>query len=144
MNRDSIRSGGNANVYEAEYRNTAVALKMLRITRSERDGSLKVGLSTALVHEALIWRYAKHPNVLPFLGYCPEMESCLVTEWMHNGNLVSFVKDNPECDHRQLVRSSLIATSRCYISPHRRVSKRQKVWLIFIASPVLCMVIFGL
>lgn len=102
---EAVKYGGNSEVCEAQYRNKAVALKVLRVAREGTEGWEK-RLFTAVTGEALIWRYAKHPNVTPFFGYCPERGPCLVMEWMQNGTLISFIQEHPECNRRLLVCSA--------------------------------------
>ncbi len=51
--------------------------------------------------EALVWRNLKHPNVLPFLGVSTELfvpSFCLISPWMENGNIMSFLAVNPGHD----------------------------------------------
>ncbi|KAG7094582.1 hypothetical protein E1B28_005408 [Marasmius oreades] len=54
--------------------------------------------------EALIWTQLRHSNVLPLLGVNTELFPscfCLVSPWMENGDIVSFLKMNPNHDKLQ-------------------------------------------
>ncbi|KAJ7907807.1 hypothetical protein B0H13DRAFT_1618125, partial [Mycena leptocephala] len=47
--------------------------------------------------EALIWCQLSHLNLLPFFGlYCLQNRLCLVSPWMENGNLYSFLTESKE------------------------------------------------
>ncbi|KAK0211592.1 hypothetical protein IW262DRAFT_1251574, partial [Armillaria fumosa] len=48
--------------------------------------------------EALVWQNVKHPNILPFLGVNKEIFApsfCLISPWMDNGNIMSFLCHHP-------------------------------------------------
>ncbi|KAK7037712.1 hypothetical protein VNI00_010938 [Paramarasmius palmivorus] len=49
------------------------------------------------LHEAIIWRQLKHPNLLPCLGlyYLDNTRGriCLVSPWLENGNLAQFLRN---------------------------------------------------
>ncbi|KAE9402996.1 hypothetical protein BT96DRAFT_990639 [Gymnopus androsaceus JB14] len=48
--------------------------------------------------QALLWRQLKHPNILPLLGVNTDLFSpsfCLISPWMENGNIISYLKQNP-------------------------------------------------
>ncbi|KIO22949.1 hypothetical protein M407DRAFT_78662, partial [Tulasnella calospora MUT 4182] len=50
-----------------------------------------------IIREAVIWKTASHPNILPFLGYQIVGEvPMLVSPWCQNGNLATFVDSHPE------------------------------------------------
>jgi serine/threonine protein kinase len=53
------------------------------------------------------WRQLSHPNVLPFYGVFHlnnnRSRVCLVSPWMENGNIIQFLKKNPEVDRIPLV-----------------------------------------
>ncbi|KAK0222967.1 kinase-like domain-containing protein, partial [Armillaria nabsnona] len=59
-------------------------------------------------------RNLKHPNVLPFLGVSTELFApsfCLISPWMENGNIMSFLATNP--GHDRLV--SEVASGMAYL-----------------------------
>ncbi|KAJ8077648.1 hypothetical protein PM082_002081 [Marasmius tenuissimus] len=51
------------------------------------------------MREAIVWQQLRHPNLLPFVGmyYLGESQGqlCLVSPWMEQGNLVTFLKNAP-------------------------------------------------
>lgn len=60
--------------------------------------------------EAIIWKSADHPNVLPLYGFKSGDEPCLVTPWCEKGNLDDYFRDHPEltyCDKLRLVSRAL-------------------------------------
>ncbi len=51
--------------------------------------------------EALVWRQLRHPNVLPFLGISKELFTpryCLISPWMVNGDVMSYLEAHPDHD----------------------------------------------
>ena len=55
----------------------------------------------------MVWKALHHPNVLPLLGVTmTEDRFVMVSEWMGNGNINEFVKENLDADRLGLVRSS--------------------------------------
>jgi len=55
----------------------------------------------------VVWKALHHPNVLPLLGVTmTEDRFVMVSEWMGNGNINEFVKENLDTDRLGLVRSS--------------------------------------
>ena len=58
----------------------------------------------AFIREAMIWRDLNHPNIVPFMGVHgfegDRKQMCLVSPWMENGNLLQFLKGNPEVDRK--------------------------------------------
>ena len=45
--------------------------------------------------EAVMWKYLKHPNVLPFLGATIDPPQ-LISVWVPGGNLSEYLKNNPD------------------------------------------------
>ncbi|KAJ7572926.1 kinase-like domain-containing protein [Mycena floridula] len=59
----------------------------------------------AFIGEAILWREFSHPNVLSFHGihlWPKDGRICLVSPWMENGNLVSYLKDHSDADRPAL------------------------------------------
>ncbi|KAJ7146971.1 kinase-like domain-containing protein [Mycena epipterygia] len=60
-----------------------------------------------LYREALCWGPLDHPNILSFLGVNEQIEPyrsfCLISPWMDNGNLMSFLEKNPDFDRLKAV-----------------------------------------
>jgi len=114
--------GGSAAVYRGEHCGRQVAIKVLRFyASSNRDLFLSVSTlfhtlynqfryshSQRFCREAVAWRHLRHPNILPLLGATleaeePRLRFSLVSEWMDNGNISSFVKDRGDVNRVQLV-----------------------------------------
>ncbi|KAK0213802.1 kinase-like domain-containing protein, partial [Armillaria fumosa] len=69
--------------------------------------------------EALVWRQLRHPNVLPFLGVNEDLFApryCLVSPWMGNGNIMSYLQAHP--DHDRLTSLIQIAEGMKYLHNH--------------------------
>ncbi|KAF9068854.1 kinase-like domain-containing protein, partial [Rhodocollybia butyracea] len=67
-------------------------------------------------HEALVWRQLRHPNVLPLLGINPDLfypSFCLISPWMANGDVITYLKKNPVDDVYSIL--SDIAAGICYL-----------------------------
>ncbi|KAG5723682.1 Dual specificity protein kinase pyk1, partial [Termitomyces sp. T112] len=89
--------GSFADIAEARIKGTPVCLKILRVYSSQDDGIKK---SKAFLREVLLWSRLNHPNILPYLGaqVSEGLRFVLISPWMSNGNLRSFLKVNPNHD----------------------------------------------
>ncbi|KAK0503541.1 hypothetical protein EDD18DRAFT_1063715, partial [Armillaria luteobubalina] len=66
--------------------------------------------------EALVWRQLRHPNVLPFLGVSQNLFApsyCLISPWMVNGNILSYLQAHP--DHDRLTSLVQVADTMEYL-----------------------------
>ncbi|KAF9022758.1 kinase-like protein, partial [Hymenopellis radicata] len=93
--------------WEGTMEGKKVCLKVLRLflTGSGREDS-ELRLRKDYCREAMVWRQLRHRNVLPFLGVDNDLFApsfCLISLWMENGIIVSFLKRNPAHDHLQAV-----------------------------------------
>ncbi|KIY67806.1 kinase-like protein [Cylindrobasidium torrendii FP15055 ss-10] len=83
--------------------NRSVAIKVIRGSECKR-------LRNALQREALAWRRLQHENLLPFLGisnydgFSPTL--CSVSPWMKNGDVLKFLRENPDYDRLGFVRDA--------------------------------------
>ena len=51
-----------------------------------------------------MWKTLQHPNVLPLIGVTmSETQFAMVSDWMANGNINSFVKAHPNANRLELV-----------------------------------------
>ncbi|PBK82444.1 kinase-like protein, partial [Armillaria gallica] len=69
--------------------------------------------------EALVWRQLRHPNVLPFLGVSKELFAptyCLISPWMVNGNIMSYLEAHP--GHDRLTSLVQVAEGMKYLHNH--------------------------
>jgi len=109
--------GGFADVWKGQHNGLVVAAKALRVYHAnDLDRIKKVCCSgpvtsiTALTlyqrfcEEAMVWKTFRHPNVLPLLGVTMTWNRfVMVSEWMENGNINSFVKAYPGANRLKLV-----------------------------------------
>lgn len=73
--------------------------------------------------EAVMWKHAKHPNIVPFLGVTSDPFQ-LVSSWMSGGNLTDYIKKHPDADRLTLVCFPLVA--RCkFLTPLSVVWRRR-------------------
>jgi hypothetical protein len=53
-----------------------------------------------------MWRFLRHPNVLPLIGaMMSETQFAMISDWMTNGNINEFIRAHPEADRFRLVGS---------------------------------------
>lgn len=90
-----IGTGCFGEVYYGCYRKTTeVAIKTLK------QGTMS---SQAFLEEAVIMRKCRHPNLVPLYGVCSQEEPLLiVTEFMCNGSLLEYLRNNPEGKSQKL------------------------------------------
>ena len=68
----------------------------------------------AFCKEAVIWKYLKHPNVLPLLGVTTTPPQ-LISKWVCGGNLLGYVKKHPDVDPLRLVGVPSLVIAQCVI-----------------------------
>ncbi|KAJ7651210.1 kinase-like domain-containing protein, partial [Roridomyces roridus] len=106
-----VNRGGFAMIYRGYYESTTesgtqqiqVALKVIPIFGHLSDDEKRRTLEK-FSKEALVWRYLKHPNVIPFLGIdsttFESPQRALVSPWMEQGSVLDFVaKNSPAAQH---------------------------------------------
>ncbi|KAF9452111.1 kinase-like protein [Macrolepiota fuliginosa MF-IS2] len=88
-------SGGFGDVYKGRHGSKTLCLKVVRLSKIT---DVKPALQ-GLAKEGLVWGQLIHPNILPFYGiyYVDERHEqiCLVSPWMDNGDLDTYLKQNP-------------------------------------------------
>ncbi|CAL1702671.1 unnamed protein product [Somion occarium] len=90
--RDAIAGGGFADIFRATHQSKPVALKRLRTFRNQPQSAEN---HLNLLREAMVWQQLVHPLILPFLGIDNNTFSpyyCLVSPWMHQGNIIEYIK----------------------------------------------------
>ncbi|KAF5378042.1 hypothetical protein D9757_011511 [Collybiopsis confluens] len=97
---NSVAGGGFADIWHGSIGmvESLVCIKVLRLN-IEQDENQRALIRKEFLHEALIWRQLKHPNVLPLLGVSSELffpSFCLISPWMANSNVVSYLRRNPQ------------------------------------------------
>ncbi|KAJ7107163.1 kinase-like domain-containing protein, partial [Mycena crocata] len=93
----SVDGGGFADIWMGSLDGSPVCMKVLRYYTSLADEKLEQLVKT-FCREALCWGRMNHPNILPFLGVDEQTfrpSFCLISPWMENGNLMSFLKKAP-------------------------------------------------
>lgn len=83
-----IGTGCFGEVYHGFYKSREVAIKTLK------QGTMS---PQAFLEEAVIMRKCRHNNLVPLYGVCSQEEPLLiVTEFMCNGSLLDYLRNNPE------------------------------------------------
>ncbi|KAH8105621.1 kinase-like domain-containing protein [Phellopilus nigrolimitatus] len=101
-----VNGGGFADIWRGESNGSPVALKVLRVFGEPDDPSWK-NVHRELCKEAILWRNLKHKNILPFLGLCANEFApriAMVSLWMKNGDLRSYLATNPTEDRIQILK----------------------------------------
>ncbi|KAF7318578.1 hypothetical protein HMN09_00368200 [Mycena chlorophos] len=97
-----VTAGAFGDVWKGEIHNEVVAVKVMRVYLDHDVEALLNEIS----HEGLIWRQLSHPNLLPFFGayYLDGGHGRvgLVSPWMENGDVASYLKANPDVDRLSL------------------------------------------
>ena len=63
-----------------------------------------------------MWKTLQHPNILPLIGVTMSgTQFAMASEWMTNGNIIEFLKANPDANRFQLVGFSLKDLFSCSI-----------------------------
>lgn len=113
--------GGFAEVWRGRLGHQDVGVKVIRIsTKGSADSVLKVGLlvmndrlliyaaGQSFCREAITWHRLSHDRIVPFYGIDQrQFPLSMVCKWMVYGDVVSFIKDNPEANRPRLVSSML-------------------------------------
>ncbi|KAL0059790.1 hypothetical protein AAF712_013431 [Marasmius tenuissimus] len=89
-----VAGGGFGDVWKGKIGDEIVGLKVVRAFQlSDVQRLIK-----EYMQEAIVWQQLRHPNLLPFVGmYYFGDQLCLVSPWMEQGNLVTYLKNaSPE------------------------------------------------
>ncbi|KAJ7186086.1 kinase-like domain-containing protein [Mycena filopes] len=136
-----VAGGGYGDIWKGRVGGQIVAVKSMRqFQNQDIRASLK-----KLGREALIWRQLSHPNLLPFLGlYTYDGRLCLISPWMDNGDLKSFLNNPPNgINHLALVADT--ATGLQYLHRENIVHGDLKTANILVTpSGRACIADFGL
>ncbi|KIK65090.1 hypothetical protein GYMLUDRAFT_114413, partial [Collybiopsis luxurians FD-317 M1] len=92
-----VAGGGFADIWHGTLKDQAVCLKVLRLI-VEPDEEVRKNIRRQFYNEALIWRQLNHPNILPLLGVNVDLfrpSFCLISPWMNNKDIISFLKQHP-------------------------------------------------
>ncbi|KAF8068001.1 kinase-like domain-containing protein [Lyophyllum atratum] len=95
-----VAAGGFADIHRGRFLGHAVCLKVIRVYQTSHIHSFLKQFSA----EAILWGQLSHPNVLPIYGlYRYGSRPCLVSPWMENGDLNSFLSRYPQTNRILLV-----------------------------------------
>ncbi|KAJ7263069.1 kinase-like domain-containing protein [Mycena rebaudengoi] len=88
---EPVFGGSFGDIFRAEYHNSPVALKRLRIFKTDNLEKDARQVSLVFLREALIWKNLEHDYILSFIGIdstsCPGY-LCMVSPWMSKGPVV--------------------------------------------------------
>ncbi|KAK0199421.1 kinase-like domain-containing protein [Desarmillaria ectypa] len=102
-------------MWKGRMGDTLICIKVLRVFVNNGIEE-RTRLIKNFCREALAWRNMNHPNVLPFLGVSTELFApsfCLISPWMQNGNIMSFLARNPA--HDRLTSIKEVASGMAYL-----------------------------
>ncbi|KAG6847270.1 hypothetical protein H0H93_009148, partial [Arthromyces matolae] len=97
----SVDGGGFADIYQGSFEGQLVCIKAIRVFERSRIEHVL----TQFAKEAILWGQLSHPNILPIFGLfrsTPTSRVCLVSQWMENGNINAYLKQNPHAYRLQL------------------------------------------
>ncbi|KAF9257192.1 kinase-like protein [Marasmius fiardii PR-910] len=105
--------GGFADIWKGTFRDQEVCLKVCYVSTVATKDNNKI--VQGFYKEALIWTQLSHDNLLPFLGVTElfDPDFCLVSPWMENGHIITFLQRNP--DHDKLEVITQIAAGMSYL-----------------------------
>ncbi|KAG6904828.1 hypothetical protein DXG01_006865 [Tephrocybe rancida] len=88
-----VTGGGFADIYKGTFEGQVVCLKTIRVYQDKIDDLLKV-----FSKEVVLWGQLSHKNILPIYGlfrFDKKSRLCIVSPWMKNGDIVAYLKVNP-------------------------------------------------
>lgn len=92
-----VNEGGYGCIYKGTYRGKDICIKAVRMY--ERQSSTLVRRIQAQAKEFILWAQLSHQNILPFYGVFQSEEIkpriCIVSPWMSNGDLGSYLAASP-------------------------------------------------
>lgn len=94
VDENPLYYGGFADVFLARDGTKKLALKKLRISESERHDKRII---RDFSREILCWKFLHHPNINKLVGASLDSFSML-SPWMENGNVPSYIHDTPDVD----------------------------------------------
>ncbi|KAJ3569204.1 hypothetical protein NP233_g5203 [Leucocoprinus birnbaumii] len=95
--------GGFCDIYKGTWRQHGqpLCLKVVRLyEKSDINQMFKL-----CAREAIVWGNLRHPNIIPFYGIyyldSAKKRVCLVAPWQESGNIVTYLKKNPDTPRKQ-------------------------------------------
>ncbi|ELU37033.1 Pkinase domain-containing protein [Rhizoctonia solani AG-1 IA] len=122
--QDPVSYGGFGDVYTGTLGDGLnVAMKCLRVTTRADGVETRSHLKRA-AHEVYVWSKCKHSNVLELVGVAQyRSRIVMVSPWMKQGNLVTFLSKNPDVDKY----CAQVAEGVAHLHGHGIVSLNTKV-----------------
>ncbi|KAK1218197.1 hypothetical protein PQX77_019135 [Marasmius sp. AFHP31] len=121
LNGVPVAGGSFGDVWKGMIAGQTVCLKVVRVYVASDVQQLV----NAYTQEAIVWRQLKHPNLLPFVGMYRLNESegrlCLVSPWMEQGNLPTFLQNTPRECVNHLALASDVASGLAHLHDLRIV-----------------------
>ncbi|KAL0061834.1 Homeobox protein tos8 [Marasmius tenuissimus] len=115
----AVSGGGFADIWKGRLDGTrSVCLKVLRVFTDNLDWTQ---LMRDLSNEILIWRQLQHPNILELLGIDTslfEHTVAIVSPWMSNGTVMSFVRNREANFERKMRFIRGIVDGMLYLHEH--------------------------
>lgn len=105
--------GGYSDVWKGKLKSRSdldeeedVAIKVLRAVRVQSDGCPISRMHKRMTRETSIWVRLVHPNVVPLRGYSLDEDGtpAIVSRWMDNGDVLTYLARHHFADRRKLVR----------------------------------------
>lgn len=132
--------GGFCDVYRGELRDgTKIAIKSLRVYDGPNGDSQRRKILKHAARELYHWSKLRHSNVLPLMGLMLFRDHIsMVSEWMDNGSLISFLRVNPHVNKIQLCMN--ICDGLCYIHANKMVHGDLKAANVMISRRGVAMI----
>ncbi|KAF9457681.1 kinase-like domain-containing protein [Collybia nuda] len=95
VGEDPVTAGSFGDIYRGSLQQQQVCLKVIRIYQASRVDYILKRFS----QEVILWGQLSHTNLLPFYGlYRFRSRLCLVSPWMDNGDINSYLEKNPDAN----------------------------------------------
>ncbi|KAF9645430.1 kinase-like protein [Thelephora ganbajun] len=95
---DPFDWGGFGNVHMGTLDDLAVCVKRAQVfAQDDPQAAARI-----FCKEAVMWKYLQHANILPLRGVTMDPLQ-LVSNWMPDGNLSNYIRDNPNADRLGLL-----------------------------------------
>ncbi|KAF8076963.1 kinase-like domain-containing protein, partial [Lyophyllum atratum] len=95
-----VAAGSFADIYKGRHLGQTVCLKVVRLYQTSHVASFLQKFAA----EAILWGQLSHPNLLPIFGlYQYTTRLCLISPWMENGDVISFLREHPQSNRLLLI-----------------------------------------
>ena len=133
-----INAGSYAKIYLGKWEEQAVAIKIF-------EGALSETEKQQFIREIAITSGLRHPNIISFYGACLEGDrSCIVMEYMKEGDLSVVLKRSPLPLERQRELALDIVKALSYLHSHQVLHRDIKSANILVDKGIAKLADFGL